>query len=315
MRAGIRPTTSLHAVFQTWIDCFVLIFCLCSLQYDEFSGSESPATLSPMDLKGRVLLKGKVKMGKQKRNKIPMAMPSFRATLRSPSKAKDLSSAGVTGSGARSTFGSSSRIERLSRSSSARYSFNSSRRCRSSSFADRNSTRQSRGVSGRLTLEDCRSGLETIATGDVKKATDEIYAACLSLRSLPVSAFMTGDRQSLPLPITSVNEDTLLKECGLSIADRHQIEGVRSTFVADHGLTQEQLSRRAIARLAVDPPPQIGKLQQRTMAWLLRPFPLGCAPTLEYRDLCSWGICGGLKVDCGRASERALAGCDLAART
>ena len=41
------------------------------------------------------------------------------------------------------------------------------------------------------------------------------------------------------------------------------------------GFTTQQLSSRAIARLAANPPPEVGVIQRKTKSWLLRPYPLG----------------------------------------
>eukprot|EP00966_Prymnesium_polylepis_P125114 2893326-Prymnesium_polylepis.4 len=43
--------------------------------------------------------------------------------------------------------------------------------------------------------------------------------------------------------------------------------------VAGGGTSEQQLCNRAIVRLAVNPPPQVGKLQQCTLKRLLRPHP------------------------------------------
>jgi len=108
--------------------------------------------------------------------------------------------------------------------------------------------------------------------------TDAFYAACLSLRTLPNTAFLGSSSPIWPLPISSINEDKLLKELGLHQAERHQIEGLsaisaRGSFTIFS--TEAQLSASAIVRLAANPPPAIGKMQRRTAGWLLRPFPLG----------------------------------------
>jgi hypothetical protein len=77
----------------------------------------------------------------------------------------------------------------------------------------------------------------------------------------------------------------MLKELGLSQAERNQIEGLQMRrFPSDDeqsglGLSKEQLSAAAIARLAADPPPRVGELQHRTATKLIRPYPLGYVPT------------------------------------
>jgi hypothetical protein len=67
---------------------------------------------------------------------------------------------------------------------------------------------------------------------------------------------------------------------GLPRSERNQIEGLQirrsSTDGGERnissGLTDDQLSAKAIARLVADPPSQIGELQRRTAKWLLRPY-------------------------------------------
>jgi hypothetical protein len=64
----------------------------------------------------------------------------------------------------------------------------------------------------------------------------------------------------------------LLKAIGLSEEERNQIEGLTTIQMRGSlGLTEAQLSTRAIVRLAVDPPAEVGSLQRRTSNWLLRP--------------------------------------------
>jgi hypothetical protein len=107
--------------------------------------------------------------------------------------------------------------------------------------------------------------------------TDEYYAACISLRSVPVSDFLGPSPPVWPLPITSINEDRLLKELGLSNAERSAIEGLQFAQASTPdpsgsgmGLTEEQLSSRAIVRIAATAPPEVGAMQRRTAKWLLR---------------------------------------------
>ena len=57
--------------------------------------------------------------------------------------------------------------------------------------------------------------------------TDAFYAAYLSLRSEPFTAFLSSAPSKWALPISSVNEDRLLRELGLSAAERNRIEGLQ----------------------------------------------------------------------------------------
>ena len=92
---------------------------------------------------------------------------------------------------------------------------------------------------------------------------------------------MTGAACKWVLPITSVNEDKLLKCLGLSTAERNEIEGLHigrsqpARRAAGATQSEQQQRDRAIARLAADPPPMVGAMQRRTAKNLLRPYPLG----------------------------------------
>eukprot|EP00966_Prymnesium_polylepis_P229116 5301864-Prymnesium_polylepis.2 len=80
------------------------------------------------------------------------------------------------------------------------------------------------------------------------------------------------------LSITSISELRLLTELGLPEVEQKQILGLRlRTLAFSSGLwvSERQLSSRAIVRLALDPPLEVGKMQRHTSARLLRPYPLG----------------------------------------
>ena len=95
----------------------------------------------------------------------------------------------------------------------------------------------------------------------------------------------TGNAQpQWVVPITSVNEDVLLKRMGLGLVERMHIEGLRKQRGATNPsissrepeiLTEDQQVARAVVRLATNPPVQVGDLQRRTCTWFLRPYPLG----------------------------------------
>ena len=105
-----------------------------------------------------------------------------------------------------------------------------------------------------------------------KTKTDKFYALHLCLRSEPVSAFLGDAKPKSELPITSINEDRLLKALGISVSERNLIEGLlaRSKGQVGIGLTEEQQTSRAIVRLAANPPPEVKGIQRRTADWLLR---------------------------------------------
>eukprot|EP00966_Prymnesium_polylepis_P112430 2601017-Prymnesium_polylepis.1 len=94
---------------------------------------------------------------------------------------------------------------------------------------------------------------------------------------MPVKLFLERllTRSNPILFVTSVGEDRLLREMGTSHTDRNQIEGLQSSSAdlmqCTFGLTNEQLSSRALMRIAADPPPDVGSLQRRTADWILRP--------------------------------------------
>jgi len=209
------------------------------LPYNEFVASSNPVLTSPFDLKRRVLLKGKIKERKESIFK------------------------------ARSFLRLSSRL--------------SSRIClhRASSFLSEAGEEERFSTAA---MEHSKAS-EAMASADNKRKksskieTDELYASYLSLRSVPASSFLVeGASRKWPLPITSIEESKLFAALGLTLAERNEIEGLRfqgSSLASVEGLTEQQLSSRAIARLAANPPGEVAKIQHRTRDWLLRPYPLG----------------------------------------
>ena len=114
------------------------------------------------------------------------------------------------------------------------------------------------------------------------KFSDDLYASYLTLRTVPVATFFSETPREWQLPITSINEDMLLKQLDVPRAERHQIEGLMTaTTRGQAGVADAQLSRRAIIDLATNPPPRVGYVQQLTARWLLRPFPLGYVMPLQ----------------------------------
>jgi hypothetical protein len=126
------------------------------------------------------------------------------------------------------------------------------------------------------------------ATAKSQNFTDELYSNCVCLRSIPLAGFVRDIQRQWVLPITSANEDRLLALLGLPRTERDQIEGLQvsiwlargqasanqegSSSSGGQGLTESQLSSRAIARLASNPPQEVGAMQRRTAKWLLRPL-------------------------------------------
>jgi len=123
-----------------------------------------------------------------------------------------------------------------------------------------------------------RTQLESKARSS-KSANDEFYTTLLCLRSEPVTTFFDQTTTKWILPIFSINEDTYLKELGLSADERNQMEGLvggrRSHSDVDLDLNEEQQTTRAVVKLAANPPQEVGAMQRLTSRKLLRPFPLG----------------------------------------
>ena len=215
------------------------------ISYDELSRAAETSPLSPLDLQHRVMAKGKVKPAKEKHASPPRVprlacsltskFPSLRDTLQGSSlNADDTKATDRTGSKKKSF-----QLGANTRNSISSYYRPASRRTRLS-------------------------------------VTDEVYTSLLALRSVPVQLFMTEAPQPWVLPITSVNEDRLLALLGLRVTQRNQIEGLvglqtgRRTSGAGGGIgPADELN--AVARLASDPPQEVGHVQRRTAKWLLRP--------------------------------------------
>ena len=131
------------------------------------------------------------------------------------------------------------------------------------------------------TQDVARRKLEQKRTHSRKILSDPFYNEFLGLRSLPVGTFLEGRPPKYALPITSINEDRLLLELGLSEAERNQIEGLgvfgggaassgrRTTALSARA--EQQQSSGAIVRLAANPPAAVGTMQRRTTKWMLRP--------------------------------------------
>ena len=104
----------------------------------------------------------------------------------------------------------------------------------------------------------------------------------VDVRTACCRTWMADAPQPYVLPVTSLNESRMLRALGLPEIEQNQILGLRmrrgamsSALSGSLWLTEQQLSSRAIVRLAGNPPPQVGKLQRLASKRLLRPFPLG----------------------------------------
>ena len=108
--------------------------------------------------------------------------------------------------------------------------------------------------------------------------TDESYAQCLSIRSIPFArSARDAPEGGGAMQMSSINEDFLLAQLGLPRTERDLIEGLQTRRIlsaganSGFGLTEEQISSRAVARLTADPSPKVGQLQRRTAKRLVRP--------------------------------------------
>eukprot|EP00966_Prymnesium_polylepis_P112076 2592301-Prymnesium_polylepis.1 len=107
--------------------------------------------------------------------------------------------------------------------------------------------------------------------------TDESYAHCICIRSMPLVRSGRGAPGGGAMQMSSINEDFLLAQLGLPRTERNLIEGLQTRRISSadansgFGLTEEQLSSRAVARLTANPSPKVGHLQRRTAKQLVRP--------------------------------------------
>jgi len=218
------------------------------LLYEELVSVGRATQLSPLDLNSRILAKGKVKQLRKEKSSLS-SMCSPRPFSFAISRCSSLP---CSPRGKRAT----------SRSSAC-----SSGRCTSVEDSVRSESEYIE------TMASARRKLDKKVKG-TKLLTDPFYAGCLSLRSEPLPAFLRCDPPKTVLPITSINEDVLLKAIGTSVAERNRIEGLHTSSAATGSELFEEMSR-AIVQLAANPPPEVGRMQRRTAESLLRPFPLG----------------------------------------
>eukprot|EP00966_Prymnesium_polylepis_P327042 7382910-Prymnesium_polylepis.1 len=218
------------------------------LRHDELVATGRASLLSPQELTERILVKGKVVRGKVRESK------SFGHRLRSASsRLRRTSSRGnARGESMGESMGES--IPKMRRSTSFEIDEDSLRSVHDSIRASAAEVK----ASATQQLDKRRIS---------KRSTNEYYAECLSLRSLPASDFLSTAAPRWPLPITSFNEDKFLRLIGLSRLDCNQIEGLPSSG-SSAGLS---LSYRAIVRLAANPPQQVGTIQRRSACWSVRP--------------------------------------------
>jgi len=224
------------------------------LVFEELEQVQTPASLSPSDLKLRVLLKGKANLQRRKTD-----------WVRAP---------GGAGNSLRRSFRFVMGAKRLAQRSLSRMSSSGAGELMPNA-------EETRRWSSELDFDEKEEAQQSLARryssdSSAKRGADDLYISCLGLRTIQVKFFLGDAPLQWPLNITSINEDRLLKEMGLSRAERDQIEDLSSASVIEgQDLTEAQPSTTAIVRLAADPPPDVGVMQRRTESRLLRPFPLG----------------------------------------
>jgi hypothetical protein len=109
------------------------------------------------------------------------------------------------------------------------------------------------------------------------------YLRVLALRSDPIQLFLGEEPSDWQLPMSSIVESKLIAHLDIPPAEQYAIQGLATGLspaddveANDHsGLNETQQQRRALIRLAVDPPIAVGKFQRLTAERLLRSFPHG----------------------------------------
>jgi len=249
------------------------------LTYEAFIASGTAASSSPDQLNSCVLVKGKAKTRSESAKSESDRSPTRSSLCRSPTRAS-LRALVPSLSRSSSNDGSnnvSSFTSPPSTPKPRRQTFRKS--CRKS-----NDFRKGLPIRGVLqdnqdleeeSMTNARRTLAMKHTSSLNKIdTDPFYTKYLSLRSLPVALFLSDGKPTWALPISSINEDKLLMELGLSSFERNQIENLSSN-APTRRLTGVHLSMSAVDHLAAHPPSKVGVMQRRTCSWILRPFPLG----------------------------------------
>ena len=238
------------------------------LVYDELRATGNAAAASPLDLRRRVLLKGKVKIAKAS-NKDSMSSMDLSARARGSlneicRKAAHYAYRRVTSCRRLSSQAS------LSHSSSATASTSTIGSQKGRSLGHRRSSETAEPASAAANGKPSNNLSGGAAVITAKVPTDPALALVIGLRSIPVDTFLMG-KSPWPLSISSINEDRLLKEYGLVRSERNEIEGLTGAAVGT-----SPLSCRAAISLAYAPPAQVAEMQGLTSgAMLLRPYPLG----------------------------------------
>jgi len=262
------------------------------VMYDEIASMMDVASLSPLDLKYRILVKGKVRLPKEKiviaqRSRASLLNWSSRTSRASRRKTRDSGPVVQRASifsrlefARTSSFVSARDIRSEGSSSNDGASYMSSRDCDEPSSARiSRSPRLSEGNGDGDNDDDMAVAWESLRQKSKQNFTDVLYSSCLCIRTVPFNGYLRNLFGKYRLTMTSVNEHRLLAELGLSKSDRKQIEGLfdrkMETGIGALGLTEEQLTISAISRLAANPPQRVGNIQKMTAKRLLRPYPHG----------------------------------------
>jgi len=253
--------------------------------YDDLSSTGRAGFLSPSDLSRHVMVKGKVKAVKGKGDKKQRAdAPAASAGA--------LSSRGplakwIGNASRRSVATLSPRARGATIELPDRTSFQST--CSSSHGED--STRTEQTVED-ASVEELSEALETrdhmlaAKLKQEKQRTDKLLASITALRAHPFTELMKGVSSKWALPISSCNEEKLLKEgLGLSKEERKELMGIG--FIGPAAISA-RVSRASAstssnstppggvaARIAYDPPSSVVAMQRRTACSLVRTYPLG----------------------------------------
>jgi len=225
--------------------------------------------ISPSSLTRRVLVKGKVKLPRKSKVKVNPPRNFDRVC-------RETSSSTLEGHVHRET---SNNVDADSKYFDK--SFCISQKGRATRTCDTAEDTGSRATARRSSMSQHAKSVIKKFQKPTKASDASLYTSCLAVRSGDLSDAMQCVPPNTPLPILSVNERRLLDMLGLSRVDQYLIEGLQvqdipSAISGDHVmLSEDQLSTRTSARLAADPPPQVGHLQRLTARWLMRPYPHG----------------------------------------
>jgi len=235
------------------------------LSYDEIVAMARETTLSPLDLAGRVLFKGKVKPPKERNNlKRKMSVMAIKGSDLisglAPARRTSLSF-GLVAAGTRRM---SSGLPKRERSTSCLFSGDEAEK-------DIDSVEQ---FDSRMRQRN--SSMQRRQTTNLMQSTDAYYANCLAIRSQPVDLFLGSAPSRWEFTMTSMDENRLLRELDVTKADRDHIEGLQATSLTGRpGRSEAQVALLALLRLSTDPPAAVGRMQRRTAQKMLRMYPLG----------------------------------------